>query len=253
MSMSVPQANSRITSDWPVRARRSCSLRTFDHAQRFLGGLGDEVLDLERRRTFVLGAHCQRRMGQVGQQIDLEARQGNQPKEDEGQVTMPTVTRRRVASSTRLIAQPPWICRRRRRGGVDHLHLGAIAHGVAPDRDDPVPSWRPRALPHIRCRRNRSVQAPLLRSVGTPMSRPSLSALPRSGRGLAGRFAASLASAGFFSAADGAITKTAVWPSSSIRRAARGPPGRPACGRTRPRCGQTCPASGRRVSSRNCG
>ena len=43
-----------------------------DHAERFLDRLRDQVLDLDRRRALVLGAHGQGRIGQIRQQVDLE-------------------------------------------------------------------------------------------------------------------------------------------------------------------------------------
>ncbi len=60
------------------RARdRMHPAHVLDHADRFLDRLADEVLDLGRRRTFVIGTHRERGIGQVGQQVDLEARQTN--------------------------------------------------------------------------------------------------------------------------------------------------------------------------------
>ena len=43
-----------------------------DHTDRFLDRLTDQVFDLQRRRPFVVGAHGQRRVGKIRQQIDLE-------------------------------------------------------------------------------------------------------------------------------------------------------------------------------------
>ena len=56
-----------------------------DHAERFLDRLADQVLDLDRRGTFVFGAHGQGRIGEIRQQVDLEARKRNQAKQDQGQ------------------------------------------------------------------------------------------------------------------------------------------------------------------------
>jgi hypothetical protein len=53
-----------------------------NHAQRFLDRLGQEVLDLRGRRADQLGAHGERRIGQVRQQVDLEIGEGNQPEQD---------------------------------------------------------------------------------------------------------------------------------------------------------------------------
>ena len=46
-----------------------------DDADRFLDGPRDEVLDLERRGARQLGADRERRVGEVGQQVDLQAQQ----------------------------------------------------------------------------------------------------------------------------------------------------------------------------------
>ncbi len=59
--------------------------QVLDHADRFLDRLRDQVFDLERRRTFVFGADRQRRVTQVGQQVDLESGQRDQAEQDESQ------------------------------------------------------------------------------------------------------------------------------------------------------------------------
>ena len=79
--MSVPQVNSMITSDWPERdtERTERTLRTTPAAS----SIGREI----RFSISVgaapgqLGADGERRVGQVGQQVDLEPRQRNEPEQ----------------------------------------------------------------------------------------------------------------------------------------------------------------------------
>ncbi len=56
-----------------------------DDADGLLDRLADQVLDFERCGAFVLGAHGQRRIGQVRQQVDLEAEQSDQAEQHQGQ------------------------------------------------------------------------------------------------------------------------------------------------------------------------
>ena len=56
-----------------------------DHAKRFLDRLRNQRLDFQRCGTFEGGAHGQRRIAQVRQQVDLEAEQPDHAEQHQGQ------------------------------------------------------------------------------------------------------------------------------------------------------------------------
>jgi hypothetical protein len=64
---------------------RTQPAQVLDHADRFLHRLRDQRLDLRRCRSGVLGAHGERWIAQVRQQVDLEVAQRDQPEQDERQ------------------------------------------------------------------------------------------------------------------------------------------------------------------------
>ena len=63
--MEVSQLNSSTTSLTPARLMLLIPAQTADDAQRLLDRPADVVLDLLRRRARVLGAHGERRVGQI--------------------------------------------------------------------------------------------------------------------------------------------------------------------------------------------
>jgi hypothetical protein len=59
--------------------------RPFHHADGFLHRLADQGFDFSRRGAGVLGAHRQRGIAEVRQQVDLEAEQRDHAEQHEGE------------------------------------------------------------------------------------------------------------------------------------------------------------------------
>jgi len=68
----------------PGTRHRMQLAQVLDHAHRFLDRLGHQVFDLAGRSANVLGAHGQRGIAQVRQQIDLELTQRQQAEQHQG-------------------------------------------------------------------------------------------------------------------------------------------------------------------------
>ena len=141
MSMSVPQANSSTTSDWPVR-ETEWTLRTFLTTPtvsstgwliRF--SISSGAAPSYSVRTVSVGYE------RSGSRLTLSPERPIRPNSTIVSVSMPTVTRRRVASSGRLTIRTPapsrgLRCLRLRGRRRKHRDFGAVANGIAADRDD---------------------------------------------------------------------------------------------------------------------